>query len=83
MKERNGSTDVETTRQASGQLDPAKQKRGPESSGGTDSIVQWQHRRARLAVAIAGLVVAFLVGVFFVSYGSKLYENWRERRLLN
>src|SRR5206468_13048535 len=39
--------------------------------------------RRRLAVAIAGLAIAFLVGVFFVSYGSKLYENWRERRLLD
>ena len=36
----------------------------------------------RLVVAIAGLAIAFLLGVFFISYGSKLYGNWRERRLL-
>jgi Tfp pilus assembly protein PilF len=41
-----------------------------------------QLRRGRLTVAITGLAIAFVVGVFFVSYGSKLYENWRERRLL-
>ena len=35
-----------------------------------------------MVVTIAGLAIAFLVGVFFVSYGSKLYENWRERHLL-
>ena len=38
--------------------------------------------RGRLPVAIAGLAIVFVVGVFFVSYGSKLYEKWRERRLL-
>jgi tetratricopeptide (TPR) repeat protein len=40
-------------------------------------------QESRLAIAIAGLAIAFLLGVFFVSYGSKLYENWRERRLLH
>jgi Flp pilus assembly protein TadD len=35
-----------------------------------------------LAIAIAGLAISLLAGVVFVSYGSKLYENWRERRLL-
>jgi lipopolysaccharide biosynthesis regulator YciM len=33
-------------------------------------------------VAIAGLAIVFLAGVFFVGYGSKLYENWRARRSL-
>ncbi|PYK30106.1 MAG: hypothetical protein DME58_10225, partial [Verrucomicrobia bacterium] len=28
------------------------------------------------------MAIALLVGVFFITYGSKLYENWRERRLL-
>src|SRR5882757_5707516 len=46
------------------------------------STVQRQARSVRLGVAIAGLIIAFLVAVFFVSYGSKLYENWRERHLL-
>src|SRR5258708_15587657 len=46
------------------------------------STVQRQARSVRLGVAIAGLVIAFLVAFFFVSYGSKLYENWGERHLL-
>jgi Tfp pilus assembly protein PilF len=32
---------------------------------------------------IAALVIAFLLGAFFVSYGSKLYEDWRQNRLLH
>src|SRR6476620_10300013 len=47
------------------------------------STVQRQARSVRLVVTIAGLVIAFLVAVFFVIYGSKLYQNWRERRLLD
>ena len=31
---------------------------------------------------ITALVIAFLLGAIFVSYGSKLYENWRQNRLL-
>ena len=45
-------------------------------------MFQRQPGKRRLVVAIAGLAISFLVGLFFVSYGSKLYENWRERRLL-
>jgi lipopolysaccharide biosynthesis regulator YciM len=82
MKGRSGSTGVETTQRASVQLDHVEQGRERQSSSDTHSTFQRQHRRGRVAVAIAGSVIAFLVGVFFVSYGSKLYENWRERRLL-
>src|SRR6476620_4655763 len=46
------------------------------------STVQRQVRSVRLVVTIAGSAIAFLVAVFFVIYGSKLYENWRERHLL-
>src|SRR5438477_11000486 len=46
-------------------------------------MFQRQLRRGCLTVAIAGLAIAFLIGFFFVSYGSKLYENWRESRLLH
>jgi len=82
MKGRNGSTGVETTHEASDQLGRAKQ-RGRQSFSGTHLTFQRQPRTGgRLAVASAGLAIAFLLGVFFVNYGSKLYENWRERRLL-
>jgi len=40
-------------------------------------------RSRRLAAAVAGLAIALLVGVFFFSYSSRVYENWRERRLLH
>ena len=80
MKGRSESTGVETTHQTSVRLDHVEQ-RGDRSFTGMHSF-QRQPRSVRLALAIAGLVIAFLVTVFFVSYGSKLYENWRERRLL-
>jgi hypothetical protein len=83
MKGRSGPTGVATTHQASVQLEDAEQGRGRQSSSGTHSMFQRQLRRGRLAVAIAGLTFALLVGVFFASYSSKLYENWRERRLLH
>src|SRR5882724_4283346 len=83
MKGRRGPTGVATTHQASVQLEHAEQGRGRQSSSGSHSTFQRQLRRGRLTLAIAGLTIAFLVGVFFVSYGSKLYENWRERRLLH
>ena len=83
MKERSGSTGVATTHQASVQLERAEQLRSRQSSSGTPSIFQRQLSRSRLAVALAGLAIAFLVGAFFISYSSKLYENWRDRRLLH
>ena len=82
MKGRNGSTGVETTHETSVRLHDAEQKTDRQSSVSTHSTLQRQPRKRRVLIAIAGLVIAFLVGVFFVSYGSKLYEHWRERRLL-
>jgi lipopolysaccharide biosynthesis regulator YciM len=38
---------------------------------------------ARLAVMVGSLVIAFLLGALFVSYGSKLYEDWTQNRLLH
>lgn len=38
---------------------------------------------ARIAVMVGSLVIAFLLGALFVSYGSKLYEDWRQDRLLH
>jgi Tfp pilus assembly protein PilF len=74
------STGVKTTQQASVQLDHVEQGRDRESFSGTHLISNRKFTRRRVIVAIAGLAIAFLVGVFFVTYGSKLYENWRERR---
>ena len=83
MKGRSGSTGVETKHEASGQLDLAKRAADRQSFSGTQSTFRPQPRRGRLAAAIAGLAIALLLGVFFFSYGSRVYENWRERRLLH
>ena len=57
-------------------------ERGRQSCSGTQATLQRQLSRGRLPVAIAGLAIALFVGVFLVSYSSKLYENWHERRSL-
>jgi predicted Zn-dependent protease len=83
MKGRSGSTGVETKHEVSGQLELAKRAADRQSFSGTHSTFQPQPRSGRLAAAIAGLAIALLLGVFFFSYGSRVYENWRERRLLH
>jgi Tfp pilus assembly protein PilF len=83
MKGRTGSTDVETRHEELDQLEQAEARRDRRAFSGTHSTFHRQHRARRLAVASGGLAMAFLVGIFFVYYGSKLYENWLERRLLH
>ena len=46
---------------------------------GLESLFQ---RPTRLAAIVAALAIAFLLGVFFFSYGLKLYDDWRQTRLL-
>ena len=82
MKRRTESRGVETTHETSVHLERVEHGSDRQSFGGTQSTFRRQRRSGRLIVAIAGLAIAFLVGLFFVTYGSKLYENWRERRLL-
>ncbi len=54
-----------------------------QSSPGSEPFFQRRFWPARLAVLITALVIAFLLGALFVSYGSKLYEDWRQKRLLH
>jgi tetratricopeptide (TPR) repeat protein len=54
-----------------------------QSSPGPEPFFQRRFWPARLAVMVAALVIAFLLGALFVSYGSKLYEDWRQNRLLH
>jgi len=82
MKGTSGSRGVETTQQTSVQFKHLKETADPESFTGTHSEFQRQRRRRRLVIAIAGLAIVLLAAVFFVTYGSKLYDNWRDRRLL-
>jgi predicted Zn-dependent protease len=48
-----------------------------------ESFFQRQVRVARLAVIVAVSAIAFLLGIVLFSYGSRLYEDWRETRLLD
>ena len=83
MKGRTGSTGVETRHEVPGQLEEAEPWRDGRSFSGRHSPFRRWLRPGRLVVAIAGLAIAFLIGVFSINYGSKLFESWRERRLLH
>src|SRR5262245_40149691 len=82
MKGRTGSAGVETTQEVPAQLEHGEQVRSRQSFGVTHSTFQRRARTGRPAIMVAGLAIAFLAGVFFVGYGSKFYQDWRERRLL-
>ena len=50
---------------------------------GPESFFQRQLWPARVALIAAALAIVILLSAFFVSYGSKLYKNWRQTRLLH
>jgi lipopolysaccharide biosynthesis regulator YciM len=52
------------------------------SLNGPRSVFQCHQQPARVVVAVAALTIAILLGALLVSYGSKLYQNWRENGLL-
>jgi lipopolysaccharide biosynthesis regulator YciM len=81
MKGRTGSKGFETASQIPDRLEQAEQTTDRQPSSGAHSKSK-QLRRGHRAVVAAGWVVAFVVGVFLFAYGSKFYETWRERRLL-
>jgi tetratricopeptide (TPR) repeat protein len=83
MKGRNGSTGVEITRVPSEKVKHCQYRRGGQSFNATGSFLARQLRPSRIAFAIATLVTISLLGTFLVNYGSKLYEDWRENRLLD
>ena len=82
MKGRRGWTGVEAIDQVARRFEHVERRRSQQSASGTHSTLKRKLTRTRLSVAIVGLAIAFLADVFFVGYGSKLYENWRERRSL-
>ena len=83
MKGSNGSTGIEATHVLSEQVKHCECRRGRQSFSSTESLLLRQLRPARVAFAVATLATVFLLGAFLVSYGSKLYQNWRENRLLD
>jgi Tfp pilus assembly protein PilF len=50
---------------------------------GLKSSLQRNLWPARLALMVTALVIAFLLGALFFNYGSKLFEDWRQNRLLH
>ena len=54
-----------------------------QSLFGLESFFQRQLWPARVALVAAGLAVAIVLGTLFLRYGLKLYEDWRQTRLLH
>src|SRR5215831_2692242 len=82
MKPTNGSTGVETAHEVPRHFEHVEQVDGRQSFSEIHSTLHRTLTRRHLTVAIAGLAIALLVGVFLAGYGSKAYQNWRERGLL-
>src|SRR6266542_4102322 len=61
----------------------ARHRRTGQIFPGVGSFFQRQLWPARLALLVAAFVVAILLGVAFISYGSKLYRDWHQSRLLH
>src|SRR6266542_6011890 len=77
-----GSMRVKTGHEMEERIEDAEHGRDRQSLASPESFFQrlWP---ARLAILAATLVTAFLLCALFVSYGSKLYEDWRQNRLLH
>jgi len=82
MKGRTGSTGVETTHEVPEKPTPARHEKDRKTFPGRGSLFQRRLGPIRVVLAAGGLVMAILLGIFFVSYSSELYRNWRENRLL-
>src|SRR5438309_6069740 len=58
-------------------------RRSPQLLPGLKSFLRRQRLPARLAFLIAASALAVFLGIVFFNYGSKLYSDWHERRLLH
>jgi predicted Zn-dependent protease len=54
-----------------------------QSLFGLESFFRRQLWPARVALVAAGLAIAILLGALFFGYGLKLYEDWRQTRVLH
>jgi Tfp pilus assembly protein PilF len=61
----------------------SEHRRSPQLFPGPRSFLQRQRLPARLVVLIAASAVAIFLGIVFFNYGSKVYSEWHERRLLH
>lgn len=80
MKGRTGLSGAGTTHRR-GDVERVEQTSG-RSLNGTDSSVQGKRNRSRVTIAVAGLAIALSAAAFVIGDGSKVYEKWRERGLL-
>lgn len=74
---------VDTTHEIPEEPAHAEQKRGRQSLSGTESFFPRHFQPARVVVAVVALAIASLLAFAVVTYGLKLYQNWRENRLLD
>jgi Tfp pilus assembly protein PilF len=58
-------------------------RRSPQLFPGLKSFLQRQRLPARLAFVIAASALAIFLGIVFFNYGSNVYSDWHERRLLH
>src|SRR5204863_3024579 len=84
MKGRTGGTGAATAQhQVAQELEHGGRGVRQRSFDGPRSVFQRHHQPARMLVAVAAVAIAIFVGVLLVSYGWKLYQNWRENGLLD
>ena len=74
---------IETGREMAEQIKHPRHGRVRQLFLGLECCFQRQLWPARLAVMVALVAVALLVGVLLFNYSSKLYENWRQTHLLH
>src|SRR5436189_1361455 len=84
MKGRTGWTRAATAQpQVARELEHGGRGVRQRSFDGLRSVFQRHHQPGRVLVAVAAVAIAILLGALLVSYGSKLYQNWRENGLLD
>src|SRR6266478_3927320 len=84
MKGRPGGTGAATAQpQVAQELEHGGRGVRQRSFDGLRSVFQRHHQAARVLVAVAAVAIAILLGALLVSYGSKLYQSWRENGLLD
>ncbi len=74
---------VETAHEMAERIKHARHGRLRKLFLGVESFFQHRLWPVRIAIVVAVLAIAFLLGALLFSYGSKLYEDWRQTRLLH
>jgi Tfp pilus assembly protein PilF len=84
MKGRTRATSADTTQpQVVEELRQGTRRPRQQSFNTRHPLFQSHHQPARLILAVAAFAIAVLLGASLISYGSRLYQNWRENGLLD